>query len=196
MKSCLLGAACACVLTLIASTSQAVTLQNGDILSFTTAAGSTVSGIAAGTVFDSANLDSLNGLKIGAAQPTFPDIDQQWTSMQAGVMGNHLTTLAVTVIDQSTLNFSGWVMNITGNDYNFGATQGIATYTFDGTNFTLDYHWDAVTNNGGVGLGPLNVSEYDLKLVGTVSSVPVPAAVWLFGSGLVGLIGIARRKKA
>jgi hypothetical protein len=27
-----------------------------------------------------------------------------------------------------------------------------------------------------------------------ISSVPVPAAVWLFASGLVGLIGIARRK--
>lgn len=30
----------------------------------------------------------------------------------------------------------------------------------------------------------------------TVSSVPVPAAAWLFGSGLLGLIGVARRKKA
>ena len=29
----------------------------------------------------------------------------------------------------------------------------------------------------------------------STSSVPVPAAVWLFGSGLIGLIGIARRKK-
>jgi hypothetical protein len=28
-----------------------------------------------------------------------------------------------------------------------------------------------------------------------VSAVPVPAAVWLFGSGLIGLIGVARRKK-
>ena len=28
------------------------------------------------------------------------------------------------------------------------------------------------------------------------SVVPVPAAVWLFGSGLIGLIGLARRKKA
>ena len=29
-----------------------------------------------------------------------------------------------------------------------------------------------------------------------VSAVPVPAAAWLFGSGLVGLIGVASRKKA
>jgi hypothetical protein len=29
-----------------------------------------------------------------------------------------------------------------------------------------------------------------------VRVVPIPAAVWLFGSGLIGLIGIARRKKS
>ena len=29
-----------------------------------------------------------------------------------------------------------------------------------------------------------------------VSAVPVPAAVWLFGSGLLGLVGMVRRKKA
>jgi hypothetical protein len=31
---------------------------------------------------------------------------------------------------------------------------------------------------------------------GTVSSVPLPAAAWLFGSALVGLVGSGRRKKA
>lgn len=30
----------------------------------------------------------------------------------------------------------------------------------------------------------------------TVSAVPVPAAIWLFGSGLLGLIGVAKRNKA
>ena len=29
-----------------------------------------------------------------------------------------------------------------------------------------------------------------------ISQVPIPAAIWLFGSGLLGLVGIARRKKA
>jgi hypothetical protein len=31
---------------------------------------------------------------------------------------------------------------------------------------------------------------------GDVSAVPIPATAWLFGSGLLGLVGIARRKKA
>ncbi len=30
----------------------------------------------------------------------------------------------------------------------------------------------------------------------SITAVPLPAAVWLFGSGLIGLIGVARRKKA
>ncbi|MBI5783186.1 MAG: DUF1566 domain-containing protein, partial [Gammaproteobacteria bacterium] len=30
---------------------------------------------------------------------------------------------------------------------------------------------------------------------GDVAAVPVPAAAWLFGSGLLGLLGVARRKK-
>jgi len=31
-------------------------------------------------------------------------------------------------------------------------------------------------------------------LPGTFNPVPIPAAIWLFGSGLLGLIGIARKK--
>lgn len=34
------------------------------------------------------------------------------------------------------------------------------------------------------------------SFVNNVTVVPVPAAIWLFGTGLIGLIGVARRKKA
>ena len=29
-----------------------------------------------------------------------------------------------------------------------------------------------------------------------IQAVPIPAAIWLFGSGLIGLIGLARRKRS
>lgn len=35
----------------------------------------------------------------------------------------------------------------------------------------------------------------NLVAIADLSAVPVPAAVWLFGSGLIGLAGVARRKK-
>ena len=37
-------------------------------------------------------------------------------------------------------------------------------------------------------------TRYNTSYGITVTAVPVPAAVWLFGSGLIGLAGIARRK--
>ena len=39
------------------------------------------------------------------------------------------------------------------------------------------------------------ITSFDAHLV-PVTAVPVPTAVWLFGSGLLGLAGIARRRKA
>mgnify|MGYP001144910960 CR=1 FL=1 len=38
--------------------------------------------------------------------------------------------------------------------------------------------------------------DQDFQSGGMISPVPLPAAAWLFGSGLLGLVGMARRKKA
>lgn len=43
-------------------------------------------------------------------------------------------------------------------------------------------------------LNPANNNPYAMSHIGVY--VPVPAAVWLFGSGLLGLVGVARRKRA
>ena len=42
--------------------------------------------------------------------------------------------------------------------------------------------------------GLLDIGSGNSMHVTSVSAVPVPAAVWLFGSGLLGLIGMAKRK--
>jgi hypothetical protein len=39
-------------------------------------------------------------------------------------------------------------------------------------------------------------AAFNLSAPGLVSAVPVPAAAWLLGSGLLGLVGVARRKVA
>ncbi len=39
-------------------------------------------------------------------------------------------------------------------------------------------------------------AQWHLQGTGVHTAVPVPAAVWLLGSGLLGLVGVARRKKA
>ena len=81
-------------------------------------------------------------------------------------------------LDYLTFKFDSWlaVYQITGGD-----TSG---------------SWDlaALCANDGACAG--NGQPAALSHSAGYSVVPVPAAVWLFGSGLIGLIGVARRKKA
>ena len=55
------------------------------------------------------------------------------------------------------------------------------------------YGWDSTRNDPSNGHN--STISWDAGSF-LVRAVPVPPAVWLFGSGLIGLIGVARRKKA
>lgn len=44
--------------------------------------------------------------------------------------------------------------------------------------------------------GGINAPDQLIVSVDFQTAVPIPAAIWLFGSGLIGLIGVARRKKS
>lgn len=69
-----------------------------------------------------------------------------------------------------------------GQQFAFGGI--LTTLQFDGIHTSESY----VTNRG--------TDASAIRLVLNVSAIPIPASVWLFGTGLLGLIGIARRKKA
>ena len=60
------------------------------------------------------------------------------------------------------------------------------------------FNFDATPGNYFVSFfGFADVSAPQLGQYGIeISLVPIPAAVWLFGSGLLGLVGIARRRTA
>ena len=57
--------------------------------------------------------------------------------------------------------------------------------------------WDGNYGAIQIGFTPGSIQQAVFSIDSFETSVvPIPAAVWLFGSGLIGLIGVARRKKA
>jgi hypothetical protein len=76
-----------------------------------------------------------------------------------------------------------------GTSFNVG---GMATGTV--TNVSANAFDYSATWTGMVSTGGFAGSVYNLSLTGSGSVVPVPAAIWLFGSGLFGLLAVARRK--
>lgn len=63
---------------------------------------------------------------------------------------------------------------------------------------TNDCAWDFDFRNGITEDYPVNLNFYALAVhdgdIGNLAVIPVPSAAWLFGSGLIGLVGISRRK--
>ena len=86
-----------------------------------------------------------------------------------------------------------------GNLHNWSAAGGfdLTTPTWDGINhvgLTLQNTLEAVSLAAG------ESALIQKKAIGSsvdvsTSPVPVPAALWLFGSGLLGLVGVARRRR-
>jgi len=70
------------------------------------------------------------------------------------------------IYDSDPNSASAWLFEFSSGSQDFGTKSATV------------YAWAVQSGNAGAAM------------------VPVPAAVWLFGSGLLGLIGISRRKKS
>jgi hypothetical protein len=85
------------------------------------------------------------------------------------------------------MDLSSWMVNHFGMDQNLGSST--ATGVWDPLTLMYTLSWDATLTQG-----PNMGQDVTWTLTGMANAVPVPAAAWLFGSGLIGLIGAARRK--
>lgn len=125
---------------------------------------------------DTATIDFINDGVTGFVFDNEQAVAQSTFTAGLGDIGFYLTLGANTLFSEASLN-------PLGSDW-FASFQSKA----DPATYLIGFE-APLPSTGALG-------TVALETVTGVSAVPVPAAVWLFGSGLIGLIGIARRKKA
>jgi hypothetical protein len=97
--------------------------------------------------------------------------------------GSYMATLADFGFPASMTNTG---MNVTTTTDSLGSLLAPGSFTFNATpgNYFVSFF--------GFADAPLQLGQYGIE----ISQIPIPAAVWLFGSGLLGLSIISRRDKA
>ncbi|MET0081209.1 MAG: VPLPA-CTERM sorting domain-containing protein [Candidatus Thiodiazotropha lotti] len=92
-------------------------------------------------------------------------------------------------------NVVGWEIYSWGSNYIAPDTTNDITGSLSPRNFDPTEHYYAFLAGGSLLPTTIDI-QLNLSDGNDVSAVPVPAAVWLFGSGLVGLVSLNRRKRA
>ena len=125
---------------------------------------------------DSFILSLASGLEIVGIQLAF-ELDNRGASGPSARFENSETGLidSVSFLGPSPVDVFSGLIPYTDTLFTL-AHKGGDCYCSQGEGWRADYAWTFEVEQSSV--------------------VPVPASVWLFGSGLIGLIGIARRKKA
>jgi hypothetical protein len=85
--------------------------------------------------------------------------------------------------------FDGNAVDWTNPTDNVWTTLGVGTAPAPDNTASVDFNVLVLAPSGGSGF-------FDSASFEQISEIPVPAAVWLFGSGLLGLLGVARRRKS
>ena len=188
-------------LVFFASAGAAVTAQASYIVTATETGGNVVFTGAGSLDLTEATLSSSIGNQVGGVIPdslfqigNITGVPTQFYLNPVGFSGpstigpgTAFTRASSGTGDLTGVNFSGSPNIAVPNGYTFGdmlsGTMTMTGHTFSSLGLASGvYEW---TWGSGA-----TADSYKLNVV------PIPAAVWLFGSGLLGLIGIARRKKA
>ena len=159
------------------------------------------------TQMDFSGLSAATGTVNDAATGQFSGVffGHNWVADQVAWFDTHSSTITTTVGDPAA-NGGVYTFHLTGNQvaaatlFDWSTSLDIAVLTiFDcpvsgGGNCT----GASLPMAGGpfAGSSPgFNGTTVDDFPSSGVAPIPVPAAVWLFGSGLLGLVGVARRRR-
>ena len=144
----------------------------------------------------------------GAVWTYFNDLNKNFIAGAGEINTHRNTAVSVNGESISKANNLGNVNNVLGNDLGTGASPFGAATVNVGQNayFVLANQVNDTTDPNDLNsFQYANFKQYSgvwsLGLNGTLSytaptvATPIPAAVWLLGSGLVGLVGVSRRRE-
>lgn len=99
-----------------------------------------------------------------------------------------------------------FTLTITGLDTSNSETGSVDVSLANGTDLLDEWLWTDLSTLGSVAALEFSLNSSDVGAFGMntpayfaiddLTTVPVPAAVWLFGSGLLGLVTVARRRSS
>jgi hypothetical protein len=180
---------------------------SGTVTSWTSDAGLTasISSFLAGSV--NAQFWAVGAYKSGFFdESVFTTSDSPWTA-------TGLVDQVVTAVDGyiANANFGAFgadaagdgpdVENV-GKDASMGFTSPNISPWVNPVGLDTPFTWKQASISFFTGITSAELLSWTLASDGTLSygaatsTVPVPAAAWLFGSGLVGLVGVARRRRS
>ncbi|BCA57079.1 hypothetical protein W02_42190 [Nitrospira sp. KM1] len=144
--------------------------------------------------------DGATGKQVGASFQAA--IAPANLSLTASLMNNGQLSLLQGLLDPGKAILSGWDFSATGYtagdpvylSLQIGADQkfyDLDVWHYDGTSWAKYLNTDLAYDNTFASFVATGFSGYAIS---GLAPVPVPAAMWLFGSGMVTVIGLARRR--
>ncbi len=116
--------------------------------------------------------------------------DDEFTSTLELLTYNNTTLFTYVGTDTSAYMNTLGEAGVQGDIYSFGFSAAAGeTLSFNWIFSTEDYH---PFND----FAFIDIENLHYEVLAEIKAVPVPAAVWLFGSGLLGLLGLRKRSHA
>ena len=211
-KSYLLGAVCACLLSLSLSTNAAVVNGSltGPIDNAGVPAGWTILVGSPDTMDETDNVGANIPFGVAPSGPSpdggtwvgfamnDPFITEIFGQTLTGLVANQTYEVSWYAGNFGAIEGTDWVqpnaINVLIDSVSIGSGAELALGQ-DWFSQSVSFTATATTHDLAFGLVSAGPSYLSIDGI-AINAVPIPAAVWLFGSGLLGLVGIARRKKA
>lgn len=170
-------------------------VSQGGMIAITISATPTTTGMLTDTLQINYGVDTLD-LSVSVMVPELWIEPNSYTFADT-VVGNSDGPKTFTVTNDDSTGHTIHSLNMSGDSGSFSMTgAGISSLgPGDSTNFDVTF---MPTTTGLLSSNITLLSDGSVPMTVTVEGtgvVPIPAAVWLFSSGLIGLVGLARRKK-